>query len=142
MCRSCHENRGIFVSREWNINHLNNTICFISLLLIPSQMLSNNPSVYFHGLQNHWNSECIHEIKRHLSLGRKVMTNLDSILKSRDFTLPTRVCIVKVVAFPVVMYRCENWTTEKAEWWRIDTFELRSQLRESFGQEGDQTSQS
>ena len=65
-----------------------------------------------------------HEIKRPLLLGRKVMTNLDSILKSRDITLPTKVHLVKTVAFPIVMYRCENWTTKKAEHGRIDTFEL------------------
>ena len=65
-----------------------------------------------------------HEIKRRLLLGRKVMTNLDSILKSRDITLPTNVHLVKAMAFPVVMYRCENWTMKKAEQQRIDAFEL------------------
>ena len=65
-----------------------------------------------------------HEIKRHLLLGRKVMTNLDSILKSRDITLPTKVCLVKAVVFPVVMYGCESWTVKKAECQRIDVFEL------------------
>ena len=60
-------------------------------------------------------SECSHEIKRHLLLGRKAMTNLDSVLKSRDIILPTKVCIVKVMVFAVVMYRCESWTTKKAE---------------------------
>ena len=59
--------------------------------------------------------DCSHEIKRHLLLGRKVMTNLDSILKNRDITLPTTVCLVKAMAFPVVMYGCENWTVKKAE---------------------------
>ena len=59
--------------------------------------------------------DCSHEIKRHLLLGRKVMTNLDSILKSRDITLPTMVCLVKAVVFPVVMYGCESWTVKKAE---------------------------
>ena len=59
--------------------------------------------------------DCSHEIKRCLLLGRKVMTNLDSILKSRDITLPTKVCLVKAMVFPVVMYRCENWTIKKAE---------------------------
>ena len=68
--------------------------------------------------------DCSHEIKRHLLLGRKVMTNLDSILKSRDFTLPTKVHVVKAMVFPVVMYGCENWTIKKAECWRIDAFEL------------------
>ena len=60
-------------------------------------------------------SDCSHEIKRHLLLGRKVMTNLDSILKSRDNTLPTKVCLVKAMVFPVVMYGCEIWTVKKAE---------------------------
>ena len=68
--------------------------------------------------------DCSHEIKRHLLLGRKVMTNLVSILKSRDITLPTKVHIVKAVVFPVVMYGCESWTIKKAEGQRIDAFEL------------------
>ena len=68
--------------------------------------------------------DCSHEIKRCLLLGRKVMTNLDSILKSRDITLPTKVCLVKAMVFPVVMYRCESWTIKKAEHRRIDAFEL------------------
>ena len=65
---------------------------------------------------------CSHEIKRWLLLGRKVMTNLDSILKSRDIALPTKVCLVKAMVFPVVMYRCESWTIKKAEHQRIDAF--------------------
>ena len=68
--------------------------------------------------------DCSHEIKRHLLLGRKVMTNLDSILKSRDITLPTKVCLVKAMVYPVVMYGCESWTIKKAEHQRIDAFEL------------------
>ena len=68
--------------------------------------------------------DCSHEIKRHLLLERKVMTNLDSILKSRDITLPTEVHLVKAMVFPVVMYGCESWTIKKAECWRIDAFEL------------------
>ena len=68
--------------------------------------------------------DCSHEIKRHLLLGRKVMTNLDSILKSRDITLPTKVCLVKAMVFPVVMYGCESWTVKKAERQRIDAFKL------------------
>ena len=67
---------------------------------------------------------CSHEIKRHLLLGRKVMTNLDSILKSRDITLPTKVHLVKAMVFPVVMHGSESWTVKKAEHWRIDAFEL------------------
>ena len=70
------------------------------------------------------NGDCSHEIKRRLLLGRKVMTNLDSILKSRDTTLPTKVCLVKAMAFPVVMYGCESWTVKKAECQRIDAFQL------------------
>ena len=69
-------------------------------------------------------SDCRHEIKICLLLGRKVMTNLDSTLKRRDITLPTKVCIVKPMVFPVVMYRCESWTTKKAEHQRINAFEL------------------
>ena len=68
--------------------------------------------------------DCSHEIKRRLLLGRKIMTDLDSILKSRDITLPTKVCLVKDMVFPVVMYGCESWTVKKAECRRIDAFEL------------------
>ena len=68
--------------------------------------------------------DCSHEINRRLLLGRKVMTNLDSILKSRDITLPTKVCIVKAMVFPVVMYGCDSWTVKKVELQRIDAFEL------------------
>ena len=67
---------------------------------------------------------CSHEIKRRLLLGRKVMTNIDSILKSRDITSPTKVCLVKAMVFPVIVYGCENWTVKKAERQRIDAFEL------------------
>ena len=69
-------------------------------------------------------SDCSHEIKRHLLLGRKAMTNLDNILKSRDITLPTKVRLVKAMTFPVVMYGCESWIIKKAEHQRIDAFEL------------------
>ena len=68
--------------------------------------------------------DCSHEIKRRLLLGRKVMTNLDSILKSRDITLPTKFRLVKAIVFPVVLYGCESWTVKKADHWRIDAFEL------------------
>ena len=68
--------------------------------------------------------DCSHEIKRHLLLGRKAMTNLYSILKSRDITLPAKVCLVKAMVFPVVMYGCESWTIKKAERRRIGAFEL------------------
>ena len=68
--------------------------------------------------------DCSHEIKRHLLLGRKVMTNLDNILKCRDITLPTKVHLVKAIVYPVVMYGCESWTIKKAECQKIDAFEL------------------
>ena len=70
------------------------------------------------------NGDCNHEMKRLLLLGRKVMTNLDSVLKSRDITLPTKVCLVKAMVFPVVMYGCESWSIKKAELRRIGAFEL------------------
>ena len=82
----------------------------------------NSVRLYLCGLQNH--CDCSLEIKRCLLLGRKVMTNLDSILKSRDSTLPTKVCLVKAMVFPVVMYGCESWTVKKAECLTIDAFEL------------------
>ena len=87
---------------------------------------------------------CSHEIKRHLILGRKAMTNLDSLLKSRDIAQPTKVNLVKTMVFPVVIYGCESWTIKKAEHQRIDAFELwcwRRLLRVP-GHQGDQTSQS
>ena len=77
----------------------------------------------FWGSQITANGDCSHEIKRHLHLGRKAMTNIDSILKSRDITLPTKVCLVKAMVFPVVMYGCESWTMKKAKHQRIDAFE-------------------
>ena len=90
------------------------------------------------------NGDSSHEIKRHLLLGRKVMTNLDSILKSRDITLPTKVRLIKAVVFPVVMYGCESWTVKKAECRRADTFELWCwrKLLESLELQGDPTSPS
>ena len=87
---------------------------------------------YFGGFKITADSDCNHEIKRRLLLGRKVMCNLDSILKSRDITLPTKACLVKALVFPVVMYGCESCTIKKAECQRIDAFELwcwRSLLR-------------
>ena len=81
--------------------------------------------LYFPGLQNHYtDGDCSHEIKRHLLLGRKAMRNLDSTLKSRDITLPTKVRLVKAMSFPLVMYGYESWTVKKAERQRIDAFEL------------------
>ena len=84
----------------------------------------NSVRLYFLGSKITADGDCSHEIKRHLLLGRKIMTNLDSIFKSRDITLPTKVCLVKAMVFTVVMYGCESWTVRKAEHWRIDAFEL------------------
>ena len=78
----------------------------------------------FGGSKTTADGDCSHEIKRCLLLGRKVTTNLDSLLQSRDITLPTKVCVVKAVVFPVVMFGCEGWTIKKAEHQRIDAFEL------------------
>ena len=86
--------------------------------------------------------DCSHEIKRCLLLGRKPMTNLESILKSRDIILQKKFCIVKATVFPVVMYGCESWTIKKAEWWRIDAFKLwfGEDSWESLGLQGHPTS--
>ena len=81
-------------------------------------------ALYFGGSKITADGDCSHEIKRRVLLGRKVMTNLDSILKSRDITLPTKVHLVKAMVFPVVMYGCESWTMKKAECRRMDAFEL------------------
>ena len=82
----------------------------------------NSDRLYSGGSKIAADDDCYHEIKRRLLLGRKVMTNLDSILKSRDITLPTMVHLVKAMVFPVVMYECESWTINKAEHRRIDAF--------------------
>ena len=84
----------------------------------------NSDQLYLGGSKITVDGDCSHEIKRRLLLERKVMTNLDSMLKSRDITLPTKVRLVKAMVFPVVMYGCESWTVKKAEQWRIDAFEL------------------
>ena len=84
----------------------------------------NSEGLYFWGLKITADGDCSHEIKEHLLLGRKAMINLDSILKCRDVTLPTKVCLLKAMVFPVVMYGCERWTIKKAECRRIDAFEL------------------
>ena len=81
-------------------------------------------TLFFGGSKITADGDCSHEIKRRLLLGRKVVTNLDSIFKSRDITLPIKVHLVKAIVFPVVMYGCENWTVKKAERQRIDVFEL------------------
>ena len=84
----------------------------------------NSVRLYFLGSKITADGDCSYEIKRHLLLGRKVMTNIDSIFKSRDITLPTKVHLVKAMVFPVVMYGCESWTVKKAECQKIDAFEL------------------
>ena len=84
----------------------------------------NSDRLYFLGFQTTADGDCSHEIKRCLLLGRRAMTNLDSILKSRGITLSTKVCLVKAMVSLVVMYGCESWTVKKAECWRIDAFEL------------------
>ena len=84
----------------------------------------NSGRLYFWGSKITADGDCSHEIKRCLLLGRKVMTNLDSILKNRDITLPTKVHLVKPMVFPVVMYGCESWTVKKSECWRTDVFKL------------------
>ena len=84
----------------------------------------NSERFYFLGLQNTADGDCSDEIKRYLLLGRKAMTNTDSVLKSRNITLPTEVCLVKAVVFLVVVYGCESWTIKKSERWRFDAFEL------------------
>ena len=84
----------------------------------------NSVRLYFFGYKITVDGDCSHEIKRRLLLGRKVITNLDSIMKSRDITLPTKVCLVKAMVFPVVMYGCESWPVKKAEHQKIDAFEM------------------
>ena len=96
----------------------------ITSLQIDGGKNGNSDRVYFLGSKITANSDCSHKIKRCLHLGRKVMTNLDSILKTRDITMPTKVYLVKAMVFPVVMYECESWTTKKVEHRRIDAFEL------------------
>ena len=98
----------------------------------------------FLGSKINVDGDCSQKIKRHLLLGRTAMTNLDIVLKSRDITVPTKICIVKAMIFLVVMYRCESWTIKKVKGQRIDAFELwcwRRLLR-ILGQQGNQTSQS
>ena len=96
----------------------------ITLWQIDGETMETVADFIFWGSKITADGNCSHEIKRHLLLGRKVMTNLDSILKSRDITLSTKVHLVKAMVFPVVMYRCESWTIKKAESQRIDAFEL------------------
>ena len=96
----------------------------ISLWQIDGETMETVTDFIFLGPKITADGDYSHEIKRHLLLGREIMTNLDSILKSRDMTLLTKVCLVKAMVFPVVMYGCKSWTIKKAEWRRIDAFEL------------------
>ena len=91
---------------------------------IDGQTMETVTEFIFLGSKITADGDCSHKIKRHLLLGRKALTNLDGILKSRDVALPTKVCLVKAMVSPVVMYGCESWTIEKAERQRIDAFEL------------------
>ena len=115
-----------------------NNLWFISWHLVQSLHANrwgnngNSERLYFGGSKISADGDCSHEIKRPLLLGRKAIINLNSLLKSRDITLPTKVLLVKAMVFPVVMYGCENWSIKKAECRRIDAFEL--------GQQGDPTS--
>ena len=96
----------------------------ITLWQIDGKTMETARNFIFLGSKITADGDCSHEIKRHLLLERKAITNLDSILKSRDITLPTKVCLVKAVVFPIVMYGCESWTVKKAKRRRIDAFEL------------------
>ena len=98
--------------------------CPITSWQIDGETMETVRDFIFGGSKITEDGDCSHEIKRHLLLGSKVMTNLDSLLKSRDITLPTKVCLVKAMVFPVVTYGCESWTIKKAEHQRIDAFEL------------------
>ena len=100
------------------------TSCPITSLQIEGGKVETVTDFIFLGSKITMDSECSHEIKRRLLLGRKAMTNLDSILKSRDLTLPTKIHTVKTIVFPVVMYGCKSWTIKKTEHQRIDTFEV------------------
>ena len=108
---------------------------------IDGETVETVTDLIFGGSKISADGDCSNEIKRHLLLGRKVMTNLDSIFKSRDITLPTKVCLVKAMVFPVVMYGCETWAVKKAECQRIAAFELWCWRRlESLRLQGDPTS--
>ena len=93
-------------------------------MFICISLITVEPKTLFLGSKITADGDCSHEIKRHLLLGRKAMTNLDSLLKSRDITLPTKVHLVKAMVFPVVMYVCESWTIKEVEHQRIDAFDL------------------
>ena len=111
---------------------------------IDGQTMERVRDFIFGGSKITADGDCSHEIKRHLLLGRKTMTNLDSISKSRDTTLPTKICLLRAMVFPVVMYGCERWTIKKAEHQSIDAFELwcRGRLLRFLGLQGGQIIQS
>ena len=133
---------------QWGRHKNNFSTMFLNAGGYGMQMGGTEPylgtRVRFLGGDDTWDGDCSHEIKRCLLLGRKVMTNLDSIFKSKDITLPTKVHLVKAMVFPVVMYGCESWTVKKTERWRIDAFELWcwEDFGESLGLQGDQISPS
>ena len=110
---------GIYLSSKWFCLRLTFTSWKID-----GETVETVSDFIFWGFRITADGDCSHEIKRRLLLGKKVMTNLDSILQSRDITLPTKVCLVKSMVFPAVMYGCESWTVKKAECRRIDAFEL------------------
>ena len=109
---------------EWNFSFVNCKYISITSWQIDGETMETVTDFILGGSKITADGDCSHEIKRCLLLGRKAMTNLDSILKSRDITLPTKVHLVKAMVFPVVTYRCETWTIKKVECWRIDAFEL------------------
>ena len=117
--------KGFTKERDTILIHTLNLLSVLQCwALIDGETMETVTDFIFLGSKITADGDCSHEIKRRLLLGRKVMTNLDSIFKSRDITLPTNVRLVKAMVFPVVMYGCERWTIKKAEHWRIDTFEL------------------
>ena len=111
--------KGFLISHP--LDYLRNLAIFLDFKI---ETNGNSKRLYFWGSKITADADCSHEIKRRLLLGKKAMTNLDSILKSRDITLPTKVRLVKAMVFPVVVYGCENWTIKNAECRRIDAFEL------------------
>ena len=117
---------GVTKSQTWLCNWTELKIYsdYITSWEIDGETVETVSDFIFGGSKTIANGDCSHEIKRHLLLGRKVMTNLDSILKSRDITLPIKVRLVKAMVFPVVMYGWESWTVKKAEHWKIDALEL------------------
>ena len=110
--------------KPWHSKHEDHSIQSHHFIANRWVKIGNSDRDYFLGSKITADGDCSREIERRLLLGRKVMTNIDSIFKSRDITLPTKVRLVKAMFFPVVMYGCERWTIKKAECWRIDAFEL------------------